>query len=140
MDQRLSVVTLGVADVERSRRFYTQLGWHTRAEPGDDVVFFQGPGYVLALWDRGKLAEDSAVSDSRGWGGITLSHNVGSPAEVDMVLSDALAAGATIAREGAETFWGGYSGVFLDLDGHPWEIAHNPRWTLDEAGGVSLAP
>jgi catechol 2,3-dioxygenase-like lactoylglutathione lyase family enzyme len=139
MDQRLSVVTLGVADVERSLRFYTRLGWHTRAEPGDDVVFFQGPGYVLALWDRDKLADDSAVADPGGWGGITLAHNVGSPTEVDTVLSEALAAGATVTREGGETFWGGYSGVFLDPDGHPWEIAHNPRWTLEEAGSVRLA-
>ena len=140
MDQRLSVVTLGVSDLERSRRFYTHLGWHTRAEPGDDVVFFQGAGYVIALWDRNKLAADSGVVDPGGWGGITLSHNVGSPEEVDAVLNEARSAGATIAREGAQTFWGGYSGVFLDPDGTPWEIAHNPNWGLDERGSVTLAP
>ena len=140
MDQRLSVVTLGVSDLERSRRFYTHLGWHTRAEPGDDVVFFQGPGYVIALWDRNKLAADSGVVDPGGWGGTTLSHNVGSPEDVDAVLNEARSAGATIAREGAQTFWGGYSGVFLDPDGNPWEIAHNPHWGLDERGSVTLAP
>ena len=138
MDQRLSVITLGVGDLERARAFYEHLGWHTRAEPGDDVVFFQGTGYVVALWDRGILAHDSGVVDAGGWGGVTLAHNVRSPSEVDAVLSEALAAGATIAREGAETVWGGYSGVFLDPDGHPWEVAHNPRWALDEGGAVTL--
>jgi catechol 2,3-dioxygenase-like lactoylglutathione lyase family enzyme len=140
MDQRLSVVTLGVRDLERARAFYERLGWVTRAEPGDDVVFFQAPGYVVALWDRDKLARDSGVIDSGGWGGVTLAHNVRSPIEVDAVLSEALDAGATIVRQGAETFWGGYSGVFLDPEGHPWEVAHNPRWGLEEAGSVTLAP
>jgi uncharacterized protein len=140
MDQRLSVVTLGVRDLERARAFYERLGWRTRAEPGDDVVFFQGPGYVMALWDRDKLARDSGVTDSGGWGGVTLAHNVRSPVEVDAILGEALAAGGTIVREGAETFWGGYSGVFLDPDGYPWEVAHNPRWVLNEAGSVTLGP
>jgi uncharacterized protein len=140
VEQRVSLITLGVRDLARSRAFYEALGWATRAEPGDDVVFFQAGGMVLALWDRASLAADSGVEDPGGWGGVTLAHNVRSPEEVDAVIEEARAAGATIAREGAETFWGGYSGVFLDPDGHPWEIAHNPRWTLDEAGGVSLAP
>jgi uncharacterized protein len=93
---------------------------------------------VLALWDRAKLAEDSAVADGGGWGGVTLALNLGSPAEVDAVIEEARAAGAEIAREPAETFWGGYSGVFADTDGHPWEVAHNPRWTITEDGGVRL--
>jgi catechol 2,3-dioxygenase-like lactoylglutathione lyase family enzyme len=138
MEQRLSVVTLGVSDLGRARGFYEGLGWATRAEPDDDVVFFQAGGMVLALWDRAKLAEDSAVADGGGWGGVTLAHNVGSPAQVDEVIEQARAAGATIGREPAETFWGGYSGAFIDPDGHPWEVAHNPRWELGEDGSVTL--
>jgi len=138
VDQRLSLVTLGVADLERARTFYEALGWRTRAEPGDDVVFFQAGGMVLALWDRAKLADDSAVHDTGGWGGVTLAHNVRSPREVDQVLDAARTAGAEIGREGGETFWGGYSGVFIDPDGHPWEVAHNPHWTLHDDGSISL--
>ena len=138
MDQRLSLVTLGVSDLAASRAFYEAMGWTTGADPGDDVVFFQAGGIVVALWDRARLAEDSAVSDSPGWGGITLAHNVRSPAEVDAVIEQARAAGARIGREPAETFWGGYSAAFADPDGHPWEIAHNPRWEIAEDGSVTL--
>ena len=140
MEQRVSLITLGVADLGRARAFYEGLGWKTGAEPGDDVAFFQSGGAILALWDRAKLAEDSAVDDPGGWGGVTLAHNVRSPAEADAVIEEARAAGATIAREPAETFWGGYSGVFVDPDGHPWEVAHNPRWELAEDGSVRLPP
>ena len=138
MEPRISVITLGVADLVRAHAFYTALGWRTRGRPEDGVVFFQAGGTVLALWDREELARDSVVEDPGGWGGITLAHNVRSPAEVDAVLADAERAGATIGRRGAETFWGGYSGVFLDPDGHPWEVAHNPRWELGPDGGVRL--
>ena len=138
MEQRVSLITLGVADVARSRGFYETLGWMTRAAPDDDVVFFEAGGTILALWTRAQLAEDTAVVDGGGWGGVTLAHNVRSPAEVDAVLEQAETAGATIARPGAETFWGGYSGVFVDPDGHPWEIAHNPHWTLADDGSVRL--
>jgi uncharacterized protein len=120
MKQRLSLVTLGVADLGRSRRFY------------------QSGGMVVALWSREKLAEDSGTVDGGGWGGVTFAHNVGSPAEVDTVIEEARAAGATIARDGAETFWGGYSGVFIDPDGHPWEVAHNPHWELGADGSITL--
>lgn len=141
MEQRLSLVTLGVIDLARARAFYQEgLGWSSAAAPSDDVAFFQAGGMVVALWDRAKLAEDSGIEhDPGGWGGITLAHNVGSPAEVDAVIAQAEAAGATIPRHGAETFWGGYSGVFIDPDGHPWEVAHNPYWTLHPDGSVSLA-
>jgi catechol 2,3-dioxygenase-like lactoylglutathione lyase family enzyme len=139
VEQRVSLITLGVADVAGARAFYEALGWTTSAEPGADVVFFQTGCMIVALWSREQLAEDSVVSDGGGWGGITLAHNVGSPAEVDAVLAEAEAAGATIGRPGAETFWGGYSGVFADPDGHAWEVAHNPFWTLGEDGSVSLA-
>jgi uncharacterized protein len=139
VDQRVSVVTLGVGDLARARAFYEALGWETGAGPDDDVVFFQAGGVVVSLWSRESLAEDSTVSDAGGWGGITLAHNVGSPEEVDAVLAQADAAGATIGRPGAATFWGGYSGVFVDPDGHPWEVAHNPHWTLHADGTVQLA-
>jgi uncharacterized protein len=140
MEQRLSLVTLGVTDLERSRAFYEGLGWKTGAAPSDDVVFFQSGGMIVALWGRDQLAEDSGVRDNGGWGGVTLAHNVRSPADVDAVIAEADAAGATIARPGAETFWGGYSGVFIDPDGHPWEVAHNPSWSIEEDGSVKLAP
>jgi len=136
--QRIGVITLGVADLGRARRFYEALGWKTNAEPGDDVIFFQAGEAVVALWDRARLAEDSCVEDSGGWGGVTLAVNVGSPEEVDAITEEARAAGAQIGREPAETFWGGYSSVFVDPDGHPWEVAHNPRWTITEEGGVRL--
>ena len=137
MDQRISLITLGVADPARSRRFYEALGWSGES-PDGDVVFFQTPGMIVALWGRDKLAEDSAVSDTGGWGGVTLAHNVASAAEVDAVLAEAEAAGATIGRPGATAFWGGYSGVFIDPDGHPWEVANNPAWILEEDGSVRL--
>ena len=140
MKQRVGVITLGVTDLANARRFYEQLGWTSGAAPADDVVFFQAGGMVLALWDRGLLAEDSAVTDGGGWGGVTLAHNVGSPEEVDAVIEEARKAGGTIGREPAETFWGGYSGVFIDPAGHPWEVAHNPHWGLTDDGDVVLNP
>jgi len=138
VEQRLSLVTLGVSDLARARRFYEALGWTTRAAPEDDVVFFQAGGMIVALWGRDQLADDSGVSDSGGWGGVTLAYNTRSPGEVDAVIEEARAAGARIAREPAETFWGGYSGVFVDPDGHPWEVAHNPHWQIGEDGSVTL--
>jgi len=138
MEQRLSLLTLGVRDLARAREFYEALGWTTRAAPDDDVVFFQAGGMVVALWDRARLAEDSGVEDAGGWGGATVAHNVASPEEVDRVIAEAEAAGASIPRHGAETFWGGYSGVFVDPDGHPWEVAHNPRWEILEDGSIRL--
>lgn len=140
MKQRVNLITLGVADLERSRRFYEALGWTTGAEPGDDVVFFQAGEMVVALWDRARLAEDSCVEDSPGWGGVTLAVNLASREEVDATIEEARSAGADIGREPAETFWGGYSAVFVDPEGHPWEVAHNPRWTITDDGGVRLAP
>jgi uncharacterized protein len=138
MEQRVSLVTLGVADLGRARAFYQAMGWEPAGEAADDVVFFQAGGMVVALWDRAKLAEDSAVPDGGGWGGVTLAHNVGSAEAVDMVTDQARAAGAVIGREPATTFWGGYSAVFIDPDGHPWEVAHNPGWTLNADGSVSI--
>jgi uncharacterized protein len=138
VEQRVSLVTLGVADLARSRAFYEALGWPSESPPENDVVFFQAGGLVVGLWSREALAEDCAVEDTGGFGGIALAHNVRSPEEVDAVLAEAEQAGARITRPGAPTFWGGYSGVFLDLDGHPWEVAHNPFWTLREDGSIEL--
>jgi uncharacterized protein len=138
VEQRLSLVTLGVADLRRARAFYEALGWKTRAEADADVVFFRAGGTIVALWSRKSLAEDTGVADRGGWGGVTLAYNTRSAEEVDDVLADAERAGATITRPSAATFWGGYSGVFLDPDGHAWEIAHNPRWTLADDGSVVL--
>ena len=139
MDQRLSLVTLGVGDLERARTFYEALGWSTGAAPGDDVAFFQAGGMIVALWDRERLAHDSAVTDGGGWGGVTFAYNTRSPAEVDEVIEQARAAGAKIPREPGETFWGGYSAIFIDPEGHPWEVAHNPHWTVHDDGSVSLS-
>ncbi len=138
MRQRVTVITLGVSDLERARAFYEKLGWRSGAQPGDDVVFFQAGEMVLALWDRARLALDSCVEDAPGWGGVTLALNVGSPAEVDAITEEARAAGARIGRESDATFWGGYSSVIIDPDGHPWEIAHNPHWKLTPEGGVRI--
>jgi|SRR5579871_6826905 len=137
---RVSLVTLGVADLARARAFYEALGFRTGAGPDDDVVFFDQGGLIIGLWSRASLAEDSGVEDTGGWGGVTFAYNVASPADVDAAIEDARAAGARIAREPAETFWGGYAGVFVDPDGHPWEVAHNPHWGLRPDGTVELNP
>jgi catechol 2,3-dioxygenase-like lactoylglutathione lyase family enzyme len=138
MEQRVSLATLGVRDLARARAFYEALGWTSGAAPADDVVFFQAGGMVLALWDRARLAEDSGVEDGGGWGGVTLAYTGRSPEEVDAVTEEARRAGANIVREPAETFWGGYSAAFTDPDGHPWEVAHNPRWTIRDDGSIQL--
>jgi uncharacterized glyoxalase superfamily protein PhnB len=142
MDKRVSLITLGVADVGRAQEFYEALGWAADGgvdDETDHVAFFQAGGIIVALWGRDKLAEDSTVEDAGGWGGVTLAYNVSSPEEVDAVLEQARAAGARIGRPGAATFWGGYSGVFVDPDGHPWEVAHNPHWTVHPDGRTTLS-
>jgi len=138
MEQRLSLVTLGVSDLESSRAFYRKLGWEESAASTEDVAFFQAGGIVFGLWDRSKLAEDSAVEDGGGWGGATLAHNTRNNSQVEATIEEARLAGATIGREPADTFWGGYSGVFIDPDGHPWEVAYNPEWTVADDGSITL--
>ncbi len=138
MQQRVSLVTLGVADLQRARSFYEALGWRSASKPQEGVVFFQAGGMVLGLWGRSSLAEDSVVTDGGGWGGVSLAHNVRSPDDVDAVLRQARAAGGSIARAGAATVWGGYSGVFHDPDGHAWEVAHNPFWQIAEDGSITI--
>ncbi|HEV7677549.1 MAG TPA: VOC family protein [Candidatus Dormibacteraeota bacterium] len=139
MEQRVSLITLGVADVNAAMTFYQRLGWVVGMDV-QETVFFQAGGLIVTLWGREKLAADCGVVDSAGWGGIALAHNVGSRDEVHQIIDDARAAGAQVSREPAETFYGGYAGVFLDLDGHPWEVAHNPGFELREDGTVALPP
>ena len=138
MEQRLSLVTLGVADLDRARRFYEALGWR-RSNDHAEVVFFQAGGMVLGLWSRDSLAEDARVpAAGSGFRGIALAYNTRSRAEVDAVLAEAKAAGAQILKPAEDAFWGGYTGYFADPDGHAWEIAWNPDWTLAEDGSVRL--
>jgi len=138
VDQRLTLVTLGVADYERAKAFYEALGWSTVLEV-EETAFFQANGVVVVLWAREKLADDTGVVDEGArWGGITLAQNVRSREEVHDVIEQGRRNGAEITREPAETFYGGYAGVFRDLDGHAWEVAHNPGFGLDDAGNVVL--
>jgi hypothetical protein len=138
MEQRLSLVTLGVADLERSLQFYQALGWK-RGNDNPSVVFFQLNGMVLALWSRTALAEDAHLApNERGFGGITLAYNARSKADVDAVIAEAERAGARILKPAEDTVWGGYSGYFADPDGHPWEVAWNPGWTITKKGEVKL--
>lgn len=129
MEQRISLVTLGVLDLTRARDFYEALGWGSAQQPDDKVVFFQAGGTVFGLW--------SALG-RHGAPGIELAHNVRSPSEVDAILTLARRAGATIIRESGPTVWGGYSGTFADPDGYVWEIAHNPEWKLTQDGSIRL--
>jgi predicted lactoylglutathione lyase len=133
----VSLVTLGVTDLHRARAFYERLGWQAGLDV-EETVFFQAGGLIVTLWARDKLAADSGVTDGGGWGGVTLAHNVSRADEVDRVIEQARAAGARIAREPAATVYGGYAGVFLDPDGHPWEVAHNPGFPLADDGTLSL--
>lgn len=138
---RISLITLGVRDLARARRFYeTGLGWKPSSAGNDDVVFFQlAGGMGLGLFSRASLAEDAHVSDAgSGFGGITLAQNLASKAEVDRVIATAVAAGATLLKAAEDVFWGGYSGYFADPDGHAWEIAWNPFFPLSEDGGITL--
>jgi predicted lactoylglutathione lyase len=138
MQQRVSLVTLGVADLPRAVAFYEALGWTVGNDwQAQEVAFFQAGGMVFALWDRDELAKDNGTT-AHPSGAITLAYNTANPGEVDAVLAEARSAGATIAREATTAFWGGYSGVFHDLDGHAWEIAHNPHWHLAADGSISL--
>ncbi|HEX2253103.1 MAG TPA: VOC family protein [Thermoanaerobaculia bacterium] len=138
MEQRLSLVTLGVADLGRARAFYERLGW--RGQEVQETVFFQAGGLGVVLWGREKLAADCGVDDTGagGFGGIALAHNVRDRSQVDEILATAVRAGGTLARPAAETFYGGYAGCFTDPDGHVWEIAHNPGFPLAEDGSITI--
>lgn len=140
MEQRVSFITLGVADLDRAAAFYKALGWTPSSYgEGKGIVFFQLPGMAFALFPRTELAHDANVSDSKpGFSGITLSHNTRSQAEVDTLLAEATAAGATVTRPADTVFWGGYMGYFTDLDGHLWEVCFNPQASLGPEGQVTL--
>ncbi|MFX0538092.1 VOC family protein [Ornithinimicrobium sp. Y1847] len=147
MEQRLSLITLGVNDLDRARDFYVALGWEPGPSP-EHIVFFQAGGMVLALWDRAALGVDTGIDladedddtpgSGDGWGGINLGYNVSSAADVDEVMVQAEDAGATILRASGNRYWGGYSGVFTDPDGHVWEVAYNPYWAVSEDGSTHL--
>ncbi|MFM9370959.1 VOC family protein [Streptomyces sp. Da 82-17] len=138
MEQRISLITLGVRDLARSRAFYEALGW--RGQEVQETVFFQAGGQGLVLWSRGKLAADCGVDDTGepGFGGITLAHNVRSAAEVDELMAAARDAGARITKPATHSELGFYTGVFLDPDNHPWEIAHNPGFPLSADGSLTI--
>jgi catechol 2,3-dioxygenase-like lactoylglutathione lyase family enzyme len=142
VEQRISLVTLGVADVARARLFYEQLGWHGQTVA--ETVFFQAGGIAVVLWGRDALAVDAGMGAAGAngaapsFGGVALAHNVRTRDEVDTILAAAARAGATVTRRAAETFYGGYAGYFADPDGHLWEIAHNPGFTLAPDGSLEL--
>lgn len=139
MEQRLSLVTLGVSDLEKARRFYEDgLGW-TRSNTEKEVAFYQLGGMILALFARSALAEDAGVpSGGSGFSGIALAYNTRDKDEVAGVLAEAVAAGATLVKPASDTVWGGHAGYFADPDGHLWEVALNPFWTMDDSGAVSI--
>ena len=137
MEPRVSLVTLGVADLARAKAFYAALGWE--GQEVQETVFVQAGPLAIVLWSRAKLAEDSGIEDDGGsFGGMALAQNVRSRDEVDAIVAAAAAAGASVTRPPAETFYGGYAGVFRDPDGHVWEIAHNPGFTLADDGALIL--
>ena len=146
MEQRLTMVTLGVRDLARSRAFYEEgLGWTLGSGVAGEVAFYQLGGMLLGLYGLEAMAEDAtlelaALEPARNFGGITLAYNVASPEAVDAILKEAVAAGAALVKPAQKVFWGGTSGYFTDPDGHPWEVAHNPFWTLKDDGSVSLEP
>jgi catechol 2,3-dioxygenase-like lactoylglutathione lyase family enzyme len=142
MEPRISLITLGVADVARSRRFYEALGWRASGASQESVAFFQLGGLALGLFGRASLAEDAGLAETEpgapGFGGIALAQNVRSPEAVDALLAEAERAGARILRPARKVFWGGYSGYFADPDGHPWEIAWNPGFAIEADGSLRL--
>jgi len=138
MEQRVSLITLGVDDLDRARRFYEDgLGWTPKAAP-EGVVFYQLPGIAFALFGRTDLAEDARHSVDGRFSGITIAINQRTEADVDAVLAQAEAAGATILKPAERVFWGGYSGYFADPDGHVWEVALNPAWTINDDGTLTI--
>ncbi len=139
MEPRVSLITLGVADVARARKFYEALGFKAGRASQDSVTFFDAGGVVLGLYGRGALAEDATVADSTpGFAGVAMAHNARSEADVEAVLAEAVAAGATLIKPAGKVFWGGYSGYFADLDGHLWEVAFNPYFKLGGDGRIEL--
>src|SRR5918995_7021592 len=129
MEQRISLVTLGVADLARARSFYEAMGWAGAQQPDDEVCFFQAGGMVLGLWTE---------LGGHGAPGIELAHNVRTPEEVGEILADAEGVGGTIVRAAAHAEWGGTTGAFADPDGYVWEVAHNSGWTITNDGSIRI--
>jgi uncharacterized protein len=139
MEQRISLITLGVADLERSRAFYERLGWQRSVRNADGIAFFQAGGMAFALYPRSDLAKDAGLApEGQGFAGFALAYNARSRADVDAVLAEAQGAGATILKPAQEAFWGGYSGYFADPDGFLWEVAWNPAFPIGDDGSIRL--
>jgi len=139
MEQRVSIVTLGVADLTRSREFYERLGWRRSMANAEGIVFFQTGGMALALYPRHELAKDANVAaDGHGFSGVSLAYNARNREEVDSVLAEAKSVGARILKPAQEAFWGGYSGYFSDPDGFLWEVAWNPSFPISEDGAIQI--
>lgn len=139
MEQRVSIITLGVANLKRSREFYERLGWRRSLAEAEGIVFFQAGGMALALFPRDELAKDANITpDGSGFKGISLAYNARNRAEVDSVLQDAEAAGARLLKPAQEAVWGGYSGYFSDPDGFLWEVAWNPSFRMAEDGSIQI--
>ena len=139
MEQRLSLVTLGVADVAASKKFYEALGWQAVKFASQDVCFFRMGGMALGLYGRQALADDATIENSApGFAGVSIAWNGRSEGDVDAALKTAIAAGATLVKPAQKVFWGGYSGYFTDPDGHLWEVAYNPFWTIDTNGALDI--
>jgi uncharacterized protein len=139
MEQRVSLITLGVADLERSRRFYEGLGWRRSMKEAEGVVFFQTVGMALALYPREELAKDAKVgAEGHGFCGMALAYNTRTREEVNAVLAEVASAGGRLVKEAQEAFWGGYSGYFADPDGFLWEVAWNPSFRIEEDGRILL--
>jgi len=139
MEQRVSIITLGVGSLERSREFYERLGWRRAMPDAEGIVFFQAGGMAVALYPRQDLAKDANVGPGgHGFGGFTLAYNARTRDEVDAVLADAVAAGGRVVKPAKDAFWGGYSGYFSDPDGFLWEVAWNPSFAIDEKGSLRL--
>lgn len=139
MEQRVSIITLGVTDLERSRQFYERIGWRRSMAKSEGIVFFQSGGMVVALYPREELAKDANVApEGSGFRGVTLAYNARDRSEVDAVLVDAVAAGAKLLKPAQEAFWGGYSGYFSDPDGFLWEVAWNPSFPIAADGSIRL--
>jgi uncharacterized protein len=138
MEQRISLVTLGVSDLQRSKQFYQRLGWH--GQEVQATVFFQTGGIGVILWHQDRLADDAGVPPRTGSGfrGVTLAHNVRTKEEVDAITTAADEAGATVTRPPADTFYGGYAAYFADPDGHAWEIAYNPGFPIGDDGSITI--
>jgi catechol 2,3-dioxygenase-like lactoylglutathione lyase family enzyme len=139
MEQRVSLITLGVANLERSREFYERLGWRRSMAKAEGVVFFQAGGMALALYPRHELAKDANIAaDGHGFNGMSLAYNARNREEVDSVLAEVISAGARLLKPAQQAFWGGYSGYFADPDGFLWEVAWNPSFPIAEDGAIRI--